>query len=352
MPAERTSPEQLILLNDLEMPPEMCADVLETVVAHHVEGGDSFEIRINALDSTNQRLKWIDSQELAPGTQVEIRFGYLGELDTVIRGEVTALQTELPSSGPALTVVQGFDRLHRFRRGRRTRVLAQVKDSQIAEQIAGDLGLGAEVEDTGIVHEYVLQNNLSDLDFLLERARRIRYEVLVRDQTLVFRQAANDLGEITELEYMIDLMTFSARLSTARQASEVSVRGWSPETKEALIGVARAGDETTRMEGGSIGAAIAEEAFFETAAAIVDIPVYSQAEADQIAKARFNDMAVELIRGEAVAVGNPELRAGATLRLSGVGERFTGLYYITRAEHRVGPGEGYVTRLCVERSGS
>ena len=47
------------------------------------------------------------------------------------------------------------------------------------------------------------------------------------------------------------------------------------------------------MEGDSIGAEIAEEAFLETATAIVDIPVYSQAEAEQIAKAKFNDIAVD-----------------------------------------------------------
>src|SRR5206468_12553742 len=133
---------------------------------------------------------------------------YLGQLTTVIRGEVTALQMEYPNNGPAILSVQGFDRLHRFRRGRRTRVFTEVKDNQIAEQIASELGLTPDVEDTGVVHEYVVQNNLNDLDFLLERARRIRYEVLVNNQTLRLRRAANNLGQVTELEYMIDLKSF------------------------------------------------------------------------------------------------------------------------------------------------
>ncbi len=352
MPAEKTSPEQRILLNGVEMPTEMRVDVLETNVCQYVEGGDSFQIRMNALDSTNQRLKWIDEAQLAPGNQVEIRFGYLGELETMIRGEITALQVEFPNDGPALLLVQGFDRLHRFRRGRKTRVFTEVKDSQIAEQIADELGLTPEVENTEIVHEYVLQNNLSDLDFLLERARRIRYEVLVKDKMLEFRRAANHLGEVVELEYMVELMSFSVRLSTAQQTSKVSVRGWNPATKEPLLGVARTGDETTRMDGDSIGAEIAEQAFRETSTAIVDIPVYSQAEADQIAKAKFNDMAVELIGGEALAVGRTDLRAGTTVRISGVGHRFSGVYYIKKCDHRLGPEIGFVTQLCVERSGS
>jgi len=321
-------------------------------VSQYVEGGNAFQVQINALDSTNQRLKWIDSPDLAVGTQVEIRFGFLGELQTMIRGEVTALQVEYPSDGPAVLSVQGFDRLHRFRRGRKTRVFTEVKDSQIAEQIASDLGLTPDIEDTGVVHEYVLQNNLNDLDFLLERARRIRHEVLVQDQTLILRKAANHLAQAVEFEYMIDLKTFSVRLSTAQQASKVVVRGWNPETKEALVGMAQAGDETTRMEGQKIGAEAAEEAFFATTTAIVDVPVYTQEEADQMAKAKFNDLAVELICGEAEVVGTPQVGAGSTVRLRSLGDRFTGLYYITRAEHRLGPSMGYVTRLGVRRSGT
>lgn len=352
MPPEKTSPEQLILLNGVEMPTEMRVDVLETVVSQHVEGGDSFQIRMNALDSTNQRLKWVDATELEPGTAVEIRFGYLGKLDTMIKGEITALHTEFPSDGPALLLVQGFDRLHRFRRGRRTRVFAELKDSQIAQQIATELGLTPDVTDTTVVHKYVLQGNLSDMDFLLERARRIGYEVLVNNQTLTFRPNARHLGDVAQLEYMTDLMTFSIRLSTARQTSEVSVRGWDPDAKEAVLGVARAGDETTRMDGDSLGAEMAEKAFLRTTTTIVDIPVYSQAEADQIAKARFNEMAAELLSGEATAVGRTDLRAGATVRMTGLGTRLSGIYYVNRAEHRLGPEEGYVTTLGVERSAS
>jgi phage protein D len=352
VPSERTSPEQLILLNGVEMPTEMRVDVLETVVSQHVEGGDSFQIRMNALDSTNQRLKWVDAPELAPGAAVEIRFGYLGKLDTMINGEITALQTEFPSDGPALLLVQGFDRLHRFRRGRRTRVFTELKDSQIAEQVATELELTPDVTDTSVVHKYVLQGNLSDMDFLLERARRIGYEVLVNDQTLIFRPNARHFGDIAQLEYMTDLMNFSIRLSTARQTSEVSVRGWDPDAKEAVLGVARAGDETTRMAGDSLGAEIAETAFLKSTTTIVDIPVYSQAEADQIAKARFNEMAAELLLGEATVVGRSDLRAGATVRMAGLGSRFSGVYYINRAEHRLGPEEGYVTTLGVERNAS
>jgi len=58
-----------------------------------------------------------------------------------------------------------------------------VTDKQIAEKIAQDLGLRPDAEDTKTKHPYVIQYNQTDLAFLVERARRIRFEVLVQGKT-------------------------------------------------------------------------------------------------------------------------------------------------------------------------
>lgn len=350
MPEQNTTPDSKILINDVELASDMRVDVLEVQVAQHIEGGDLFQITMNTLGSDDLQLKWIDSDQLAPGNGVEIQVGYRGELETVILGEITGLHARYPSGEPSQVSVQGFDKLHRLRRGRKTRAFYEVKDSQVAETIAGELNLRPDVQDSGVVHRYLLQNNLCDIDFLLMRANRIRFELLISDQTLVFREAANNLGEIVTLEYQRDLKSFAPRLSTAHQTSEVSVRGWNPASKEAILGVASAGDETSKMAGQEIGPAMADAAFGSTVGSLVRLPVASQAEADQIAKARFNDMAIELISGEGESVGNPAIRAGTTLQIDGLGARFSGLYYVRKAEHRFGPKIGYVTKFNVCRN--
>ena len=351
MPENRTTPESRILINDVEIAPDLQADILEIVVRQYVVGGDCFEITINALGSDDRELKWLDSAEIAPGNKIEVQLGYRGELTTLIVGEITALGASFPAeAGPRLRV-QGFDRLHRLRRGRRSRVFHEVKDSQIAEQIAGDMGLTPAVDDSEVVHDYILQNNLSDIDFLIERARRIRFEVAVQDDRLIFRKAANDVGSEESLEYMIDLKSFSVRLSTLAQVSELAVRGWNPSSKEAILGVARVADQTSLMDGQAAGPDIAQEAGFgEPTRTIVDLPIISQAEAEQIAKARFNDVAIELVRGEAEAVGRPTLRAGSTVEIRGLGRKLSGLYYVSKAEHVITPSVGYVTRIDVQRN--
>ncbi len=352
MPNEKTSPERRILINGAAVSTELDADVLEVAVCQYVEGGDRFEITVNALNSTDQQLKWIDSDELQPGNQIAIELGFTGSTKTLLDGEITALRAAYSNDQGAQVQIQGFDRLHRLRRGRRTKAYVEVKDSQVAEQIASTLGLDSEASDSAVVHPYLLQNNLSDIDFLMQRAKRIRFEVAVSGRKLVFRPAANHLAEAVALEYMRDLKWFNARLSTARQVSDVAVRGWNPASKEAILGRARVGAESTRMKGSSLGPQIAEEAFGAFSEVTVDIPVGSQPEADQIAGAFFNDMAIELISGEGEAVGNPDLRAGTTVALLGLGKRFSGLYYVVKAEHRLSPELGYITRFDAQRNSS
>jgi uncharacterized protein len=352
MPDAKTSPESRVLINGVEVSPDLRVDIIEIMVAQHVEGGDMFDITVSVLDPDTLRLKWIDAQDLTPGNRIDIQAGYRGALTTILSGEITALTVKYEAERAATAHVQGFDRLHRLRRGKKTRAFNAIKDSQVAERVATELGLTPQVQDTGIVHPYLLQNNLSDIDFLLMRARRIRYELLITDQHLVFRPAANHVGATRSFEYQKDLKCFHPRLSTANLAGDLTVRGWNPATKEAILGVGRPGDETSRMDGQQVGPALVNASFGQTSEVVVEIPVASQAEADQMAKAMFNDMALGLITGDGEAVGDPSVRAGTTIRLLGLGTRFTGLYYVRRAEHRINPKLGYVTKFNVVRNTS
>jgi uncharacterized protein len=350
MPNENTAPGTKILLNDAEIPPELNADVLDVQVCQYAQGPSSFDVMVNIVGPEDQHLRWVDDSRIQPGNKLEIRLGYLDQFQSMIIGEITALHPRYANSEPARMHVQGFDRLHRLRRGRKTRTFIEVKDSQIAERIAGDNGLPATVEDSGVVFDYVLQNNLSDLDFLLERARRIRYEVRAQGDRLVFRRAANNQDKVVTLEYTKTLRHFSPRLTTARQIDELKVRAWNPANKQAIQGVARAGDEDARMGGQSTGAEIARAAFGSREAAVVDVPLATQAEADQVAHALFNETALDLVRGEGEAVGDAGIQAGSTIELKGLGRRFGGNYYVVKAEHRLTAKAGYLTRFEVQRS--
>jgi phage protein D len=346
---ERTAPSFKIFAGGSELPPETAVDVLDVKVSDYVEGASTFTITLNNWNSSTQELKKFGEETLTEGTEVEVKVGFVDSIKSLIVGEITALEPEFAAhQGPTMKV-SGYDRLHRFRRGRNTRSFVDMKDSEIAEKIARELQLKVEAEDSQITHEYVLQSNQSDIDFLLERARRIRYEVVVKDKTLFFRKAANNKSKIVSIEFGLTLTSFYPRLSTMKQVSEVIVQGWNPKTKEAIVGKAQQGDETSKMNGSKLGVAISESAFAATKTFVVDKPVFSEGEANQIAKGLFNEMTVEFITGEGTAIGNAEIRAGEVVELLKLGPRFSGPYYVTSSTHVI-DRKGYSTRFTVARN--
>jgi len=267
----------------------------------------------------------------------------------VFAGEVTGLEPEFRADETPTVTVRGYDRGHRLLRGRKTRSFTQVKDSDIAAQVAQEAGLTAEAEDSKVTLEYVLQHNQTDLEFLEARARRIGYEVWVDGKTLKFRPRPTDEEGVLTLQLLEDLLEFSPRLSTVGLAGEVEVRGWNPKDKEAVLGKAAAADAGSTMGGETGGLDVAVQAFDAAVAVSVDRPV-SQGEADQIAAGRIREMALSYVTGEGVAMGRTDLKAGTVVKIEGCGQRFSGLYYLASVSHTYSPKRGYRTAFTVRRS--
>jgi uncharacterized protein len=345
-------PEFDIIINGKALDSEMRPFVGSVVVDDSVTLPGMFAVEIVGSDEVDDVNRWIDDDSFSVGNVVEVKLGYGDELETLIIGEITGLEPEFTYSNlPALTV-RGYDRLRHLQRGRKTRTFVQQKDSDIASKIAGEAGLSAEVTDSSVTHDYVIQANQTDLEFLRERGRRIQYETVVYDKKLIFRPVQNEKSEILTLKMDDHLLEFRPRLSMTRQVSEVSVRGWDPKQKKEILSAAGAGTESSTMGGKQSGSTITQTAFGSIVDALRAQPVMTQAEGDQIAKALLNRRALSLIEGEGLCYGRTDLRAGKVIKIEGVGNRFSGQYYVTEAVHHYGAQGGYRTQFQVRRNAS
>jgi phage protein D len=306
-----------------------------------------FTLRLLDSGATTLENTLADDDLFTLGNEVEIEMGYMGETETVIVGEITGLEPEYCADEAQSLTVRGYDRGHRLMRGRKTRAFVEMSLKDIVGEIAGDVGLSPRVGDTNVVLKYVLQNNETDLEFLHARAARIGYEIFVTDQDLHFR--APDFGGGEELTFSPDqdLIEFRPRLSTMSQVDKVAVRGWNPAKKEEIVGKAKGASSTM---GNTTGPNAAKQAFDSSETARTQSPVFSLEEAEEIAKGRFDEMALAYISGEGVCIGRSELRAGIVIRIEGLGQRFSGSYYVTSTTHSVTPNNGYRTAFTVRRN--
>lgn len=345
---ERLAPEFHILVGGSELPPAHATDILSVCVDQDVDVPSMFRLELLNWDSNHNRMTWSDSAEFDIGSEIEVRIGYRDRVTSVMQGEVTAIELEIQANAPPRMIARGYDRSHRLARGVRTTTYTNVKDSELAVRIASQAGLSADVEATTLVLDYVLQRNQSDLAFLKERAARIGYEVLVEGRELHFRSRRITEAPVATLATERDLMHFNPRVNSIAQVGKVSVRGWNPADKREIVGSALAADVAGM--GTQNGAALVEERFGSSEGMVFTRPVFTQEEADDIAKARLREMALSYITGDGTCIGRSDLRAGKVVTLEGLGHRFSGDYYLTSVKHVYRPSIGYRTHFAVRRN--
>jgi len=264
----------------------------------------------------------------------------------VFKGEITALEPDFTEDTRATLVVRAYDRSHRLHRGTHSQAYLQVTDSDLAQRIARDAGLRAQVDATSEVHPYVLQRNQTHMEFLGERARRIGYEFFVQDRVLYFRKPAQGSAAL-QIEWGKELRAFRPRLSLVEQVDEVTVKGWDPKARQAITGRATRGQAAPQIGERQTGQQLASSAFSGARRVVVDIGVASEAEADAVAQAALDEISGAFIEAEGECYGQPELRAGRAVEIKALGRRLSGTYFVTEATHLYRRDGGYVTRFCI-----
>ncbi len=301
---------------------------------------DMFEVQFYTPDT-----EVLDSGTFDIGKRVEITV----QQEVLIKGEITAIEPEFTRSGYVQLAIRGYDKSHRLHRGQKTRVFANMTDSDIVQKIAREAGLQVSVDSTSVTHPHVWQNNQTDMAFIRERARRLGYVVYVEDETLYFKKDAPASGQPVELEWGGNLRSFRPRIAATHQSDKVIVQGWDPGEKKAVVGQATR-SSGKRHQGGvkEEGGAKARQAFNKPATTVVvDYPGITDGEAKEIAQALYNQIQDRFVQAEGVCIGNPKVKAGRTVKITDVGEKLSGTYVVTSATHIFDPVRGYETHFVI-----
>ncbi|HYU81084.1 MAG TPA: contractile injection system protein, VgrG/Pvc8 family, partial [Vicinamibacterales bacterium] len=245
--ADPLAPEFLVRVAGADLPAPAAADMLHVSVYEDLEAPAMFACELLNWDPDKAVMKWSDGNTFKEGSELEVHLGYRDHLATLIVGEITALEVSAASSDVPRLTVQGFDRSHRLMRDRRVRTFADMTDADIARRVANEWGLTPRITATGERHAYVLQCNQTDLEFLHERARRVGFEVIVRDKTLTFRPAPIGHRGPATLHREVDLLEFRSRLSTLAPTPRATARAWNPRQKQSIVGRADADDAIATM---------------------------------------------------------------------------------------------------------
>ncbi len=324
-----------ILQNGNPLPDYLMLSISEVTVEDKLNEPSLFTIKFKIGDFLKQMAsEKIDVDVFQTGDEVKISMGF-DQVTYMMVGEISSVEPTFQE--PFLLEIRGYDRLFKLTLGAKTMSHEKQKDSDIASKIAQDSGLSAHVEDTAVVYPQVLQNNQSDYRFLLERAQRIGYELLVDDKTLFFRKSQESSAPEQSFFYGEELQQFSIRMKAVPKESKVESRSWDVMNKKEITFTAESSPQQ----------AAARELFPSKGGAKITAPVLDEmvidaTDAEKIATAKYEAIMKDVITGEGKCCGNPTLRAGKTLKIEGIGDRLSGVYYVTSSAHTVSE-EGYGT---------
>ncbi|MFF2012403.1 VgrG-related protein [Streptomyces sp. NPDC058195] len=277
--------------------------------------------------------------------------------ERLFTGEVTAIELDSDTTG-SFTVVRAFSKAHRLQRGRKVVAFRNMKTADIVRKVAAGAGLACgKIEAAPITYKQLTQPNVSDWEFLQFLAGESGARVRVDDQGLLQfvkpKPASSAPAPATPasrhpmvLEYGRNLLALRAVLTGADGADSVEVRGWNVDTKTRLVAREPSVRSDTVVPG--MSPSVVAGAFGAGARmTVTDTPYRTQAEATAVAGSVAASVSSGFGEIEAVAEGNPHLRAGEPVALGNVGPAFAGRYTATAAHHVLEPNGGYRTTVLV-----
>ena len=126
----------------------------------------------------------------------------------------------------------------------------------------------------------------------------------------------------------------------------MDVIGWDRKEKQKLIGSAQTAKGTPSVEF-SVNGKKAGDQFGQAKMVVVDKPIRSQNEGDQMAQSILDDIGGEFLEAEGLAHGSPDLKPNKIAQIEGVGSRYSGKYHVTATTHVYSAAEGYTTLFTV-----
>lgn len=346
-----------IAINGQDFRYGMNVEVISVSITETINRADSFTFTVREHNPRPQRfasgeLTWLDSHMFDELTRIQVEVGYEQNRAIKLKGKIMGMSVTFPEDGAPKLTVHGLSDYDELFRATRLKPFEDKTDSEIARELADVLHLKPDVEDTQVKHKLVSCEGATFAAILLERAKRLNFEVAVKFDSLVFRQPTylTDRNPQLTLAWGRDLRSFTPTVSNRRMATRVDVRNTQTGRggpKEALTGSATA-SQIPPVLGAKSGLAIAGKQFPSHKVLMTEQRLGSQAEATNVPRAELQRQALEYVTARGACIGRPDLAARKVVRLEGLGRRFSGSYYVTSTTHTI-DASGYRTEFDAKR---
>ncbi len=352
----------LIKIDDEEIQ-DLYQDIISVEAEEDIDLASVFNIRLAIRLKKDGTWTWIDDERISLWKEVSISAGFEDNVVEVFTGYITQVKPYFDKElSQSYLDVKGMDGSVLMNREEVLKDWPDKKDSDIASEIFGNYGLTPEVEETEIVHEEATSTIIqreTDIKFLKRLAKRNGFECFVHNETGYFRPPQLDATpqKILAMQFgaKSNLSYFNITLN-ALEATNVEMHQLDLLTKEEQDVTV---DSTEQKSLGSVGAADLYSSDVTPTKIFVKHTKANSQPAIQTLCQGIYDNAEWLVKAEGEInsfLYQDVLRSGELVTIKGVGETFSGIYYVTKVKHSF-TENGYtqhfdVVRNAIEPEGS
>jgi phage protein D len=344
----------------IEIDDQEATDIYNDLVSLEVELDDElaamFRIRLSILQQPDGVWTYIDDEMFRAWNHVVISAGFEDDTEVLIDGYITHVKQEFdPDPSRCSLDIRGMDASVLMDREQKLKAWPGNKDSDIASEIFGEHGLTPNDEDTQVIHDEAISTIIqreTDIRFLRRVALRNGFECFVEGDAGYFRPLQIDeepqpvlaahFGDET------NLIRFAIEVNALRPV-HVSMSQVDRSSKDVLEASAEVSQQT---KFGEIGADSLPSADVGPGKAYVTANVATgNPEMTALVQAMFHQ-AEWFVTAEGEVAANEYghiLRPRGTVTVKGVGETYSGIYYVSHVTHSFTP-DGYIQQFRAKRN--
>lgn len=330
-----------ILVGGQQIAPELAKVVREVKIQSYLRLPDICTLAVGYPRGNPGEDQPVDSNPFDVGASLEVKLGANDDLTTtsLFKGQIVSLDLDFGPAGVEL-LCRGYDRAHILMRPRRCQTFQNMTTSDIVSKVVQAAGFTPDTDDSGDPHEFMQQNNETDWDFIWRLAERVGFEFVVHDTVAHFRKPV--AHHSIQLEWPTTLRSFKPRVTATQQAHQVTLAAQDPKTKQAITSTTTSPNQIAEI---GVDRNTIANAFDGADVHVATEPVKTQSEGDALTQALLDKLANGYVAAEGISEGNPEIKAGVAVDVTGLGNKYSGTYRVAAVTHVLRGGSTYETHF-------
>ncbi len=294
-------------------------------------------ITLHDGDVASHTFPTIDSNDFAIGTAITIEAGYDQELTPIFKGIIVKQTLQAQSNANPQLTIECRDAAYRTTLVRQHGSYAQATDSEAITKILSNYsGIETEIETTTVQHEVLLQQGLTDWDFINLRAEANGKVVVAADGTLAVKEPSTTQSPQETFTYGDNIIALELKMDARSQQEDVMGKVWASASQASEPIQAQEPGESSF---GNVRYTDLTQANSQPPTTLCHEGDLAEKEMETLAASLLKMSRMAKIQGKLTVQGTPTLQPDSVVAIEKGAKSFQGNAYVSGVRHKLAGGQ-------------